>query len=528
MSFRIATAAAMIGGTLAGALAAAPAGAQTINYMMNLDAPHYDPHRTSAGTTADILFLLGDTLTTIDFDLKTVKPHLAKSWTVSEDGKLYTFQLREDVSFCSGKKMTAEDVVYSFKRATSPDIKSPFYWRMGKVKDIRATGPYTVEYELEEPFNELPLQLSNFQGTIINKENVEALGKDFGVKGFDGTGPYCWGDWQPRSQLTMTRHDAYKWGPSIYENPGPVKFEKMVMKIVPEESARVAAMLGGQVDFSFSMPDQSLPMMAKAPNVTVYKPAANQRLFYLGFKTTRENVSDKRVRTALSQAIDREQLVKGIYFGNAEPASSYIHPNALGYSAEAPQHLGKYDPEGAGKLLDEAGWKMGDDGFRYKDGKKLELLLYGFAAGRSPKVTEAVQGFWRQIGVDLKLQMWDGTIVFSKLAQQDYDIWSIAFPYSGAGDALRLYFHSGNVPTPNRMNWKDPETDRLLELALGTNDPAEKAKALAEVQTIVQDNALWVPLAHEGLTLVANNKVKNVKAHAFYTSLVYKTLDWSF
>src|SRR5690606_6299134 len=198
--------------------------------------------------------------------------------------------------------------------ATSPDIKSPFYWRMGKVKDIRATGPYTVEYELEEPFNELPLQLSNFQGTIINKENVESLGKDFGVKGFDGTGPYCWGDWQPRSQLTMTRQDAYKWGPSIYENPGPVKFEKMVMKIVPEESARVAAMLGGQVDFSFSMPDQSLPMMAKAPNVTVYKPPANQRLFYLGFKTTRENVSDKRVRTALSQAIDREQLVKGIYF----------------------------------------------------------------------------------------------------------------------------------------------------------------------------------------------------------------------
>jgi peptide/nickel transport system substrate-binding protein len=184
------------------------AAAQTLNYMMNLDAPHYDPHRTSSGTTADVLFLLGDTLTTIDFDLKTIKPHLAKSWTVSDDGKLYTFQLRDDVSFCSGKKMTAEDVVYSFKRVTSPETKSPFYWRMGKVKDVRATGPYTVEYELEEPFNELPLQLSNFQGTIINKENVESLGKDFGVKGFDGTGPYCWEDWQPRSQMTMKRHDA--------------------------------------------------------------------------------------------------------------------------------------------------------------------------------------------------------------------------------------------------------------------------------------------------------------------------------
>ena len=503
------------------------AAAQTLNYMMNLDAPHYDPHRTSSGTTADVLFLLGDTLTTIDFDLKTIKPHLAKSWTVSDDGKLYTFQLRDDVSFCSGKKMTAEDVVYSFKRVTSPETKSPFYWRMGKVKDVRATGPYTVEYELEEPFNELPLQLSNFQGTIINKENVESLGKDFGVKGFDGTGPYCWEDWQPRSQMTMKRHDAYKWGPPIYENPGPAKFEKLVMKIVPEESARVAAMLSGQVDYSFSMPDQSLPTIAKAPTVKIYRPVANQRLFYLGFKITRENIADPRVRLALNQAIDREQIVKGIYFGNAEPASSFVHPNASGYSAEAPQTLGKYDPTASERLLDEAGWKMGDDGFRYKDGKKLELQLYGFAAGRSPKVTEAVQGFWRKIGVDLKLQMWDGTIVFSKLAQQDYDIWSIAFPYSSAADALRLYFHSGNIPTPNRMNWKDPETDRLLEAALAAKTEEEKNKALAEVQKIVQGNALWVPLAHEGLALVASSKLKNVKAHAFYTSLAYKTLDWS-
>ena len=512
---------------LAAALATTPAAGQQLTFMMNLDAPHYDPHRTSAGTTADILFMLGDTLTTVDFDLKTVKPLLAESWTVSPDGKLYTFKLREDVSFCSGKKMTAEDVVYSFKRATSPEVKSPFAWRMGKVKDVRATGPYTVEYELAEPFNELPLQLSNYQGTIVNKENVEKLGQDFGVKGFDGTGPYCWVSWEPRSQLVAKRHEAYKWGPPIYENRGPAKFERFVMKIVPEESARVAAMLSGQVDASFTMPDQAIPTLEKAPTVAVHRPAANQRLFYLGFKTTRENVSDPRVRTALAQAIDRRQIVDAIYFGNAEPASGYIHPNALDFSPEAPQHLGKFDPEGAGKLLDQAGWTMGSDGFRYKDGKRLELLLYGFAAGRSPKVTEAVQGFWRKIGVDLKLQMWDGTIVFSKLAQQDYDIWSIAFPYASAGDALRLYFHSANVPTPNRMNWKDPETDRLLDAAMAAPSPEERAKALAEVQKIVQEAALWVPIVHEGLTLVVSKKIKNVKAHAMYTSLIYKALDWT-
>ena len=108
---------------------------------------------------------------------------------------------------------------------------------------------------------------------------------------------------------------------------------------------------------------------------------------------------------------------------------------------------------------------MGPDNFRHKDGKKLTLQLYGFAGGRSPKVAEAVQGAWRKIGVDLQIQMWDGTIVFSKLAQQDYDIWSIAYPYASVGDAALLYFHSKNVPTPNRMNWKDKETDEWLEPA---------------------------------------------------------------
>ena len=91
------------------------------------------------------------------------------------------------------------------------------------------------------------------------------------------------------------------------------------------------------------------------------------------------------------------------------------------------------------------------------------MQLYGFAGGRSPKVAEAVQGDWRKIGVDLQIQMWDGTIVFSKLAQQDYDLWSIAYPYASVGDAANLYWHSKNVPTPNRMNWKDKETDEWLD-----------------------------------------------------------------
>lgn len=515
----------MILGLLLGIAAALPASAQTLTLLRNIDAPHYDPHRTTAGATTEISLLVGDTLVGLDFDLKTITPLLAESWTVSPDGKLYTFKLRQDVTFCSGKKMTSADVLYSFNRVLNPDTKAPFKWRMGPVKEVRAPDPYTIEYELTAPFSELLLNLTNFQGTIINQANVEALGKDFGVKGVDGTGPFCFQSWEPRNQIIATRHAAYKWGPPIYKNRGPAKYEKLVWKIVPEEASRLAAMASGQVDMTYSMPDQYLPQIAKLPNLQVLRPEADLRLFYLGFKITRENLQDVRVRQALSMAIDRKQIVDAIYFGNGEAAPGYLHPKTPGYSAAAVPAFNRYDPVAAGKLLDEAGWTMGTDGFRYRDGKKLSLLLYGFAGGRSPKVAEAAQGFWRKIGVDLQLQMWDGTIVFSKLAQQDYDIWSIAFPYSSAGDALRLYFHSGNIPSPNRMNWKDPETDRLLDLGNTALDEKERFEALGQVQKLVQEQALWVPMVHEGLALVVNKRVKNMRAHHVYTSMVYKLLD---
>ena len=106
--------------------------AQTLTVMNPIEVAHLDPMRTSSPSY--IAYLVSDTLVSLDYDLKTIHPLLATSWTISEDGKLYTFKLRDDVTFCSGKKMTSADVVYSVQRMVSKETKSPFYWRMGKVK----------------------------------------------------------------------------------------------------------------------------------------------------------------------------------------------------------------------------------------------------------------------------------------------------------------------------------------------------------------------------------------------------------
>ena len=306
---------------------AGPASAQTLNMMKAIDAPHYDAQRTTWGPTSDIVNMFQDTLVALDWDGRTPIPYLAKSWTVSEDGKTYTFKLRDDVTFCSGKKFTAEDVVYTFKRLKDPETKGPFAWRAGNIKEVRAPDPYTVEYELEEPFSELLLQLTMFTNAILNKDNVEALGKDYGVKGVDGTGPWCFEVWQPRTQIVLKRHDAYKWGPSMYKNKGPVKFEKIVIKIVPEDSSRVAAMMAGQFDITHQFPSQFIAQAKAAPMLTVTDAKPNFQLLYFGFKTTRPMVADKRVREAMSIAINRAEIAKGILLGNAEPAFTIVDPD---------------------------------------------------------------------------------------------------------------------------------------------------------------------------------------------------------
>ena len=158
---------------LGAAALSSAAEAQTLRVMKSLDAPHYDGQRTTWSPTSDIVNMFQDTLVALDWDGKTTIPYLAKSWTISEDGRTYTFKLRDDVTFCSGKKFTAADVVYSFKRLKDPETKAPYAWRAGEIKELRAPDPYTVEYELNEPYSELLLQLTMYTNAIHNKESVE-------------------------------------------------------------------------------------------------------------------------------------------------------------------------------------------------------------------------------------------------------------------------------------------------------------------------------------------------------------------
>jgi peptide/nickel transport system substrate-binding protein len=509
--------------TLAALACAMPAAAQkTVTLVREVDTDRYDPHRSTARSTAEVLFMIGDTLVALDYDLKGIKPGLAASWTISEDGLTYTFKLRDGVAFCSGKKLTAADVVASYARWRDPETKAVVQWRMGSVDAITAQDESTVIYKLKQPFSELLYQMTQHFHVIVNADQAKQLGNDFGVKTIDGTGPFCFESWTPRDQTVLVRNPNYKAAPALYAHTS-AQVDRVVWKVVPEETTRVNAIKTGQSDASQYVPYWSLKELQADRRLAVSKAENYFWTYFIGFKIDRELVADQRVRHAMNLAVDQKALTDAVTFGHAEAATGFLSPNVLDhYKKTRPEIYGENLGE-ANRLLDEAGWRRGADGMRIKDGKRLAPLFYGFT-GFWKEIAEGVQGDLRKVGIDMQIQLFDATVVWGKLATQEFDAFGMSFPYVSAGDALNLYFRSANTPAPNRVNWKDPETDELLAKGSAALKDADRAAAYARVQEKVEDAAVWIPLYHEPLFLVTGTKLKPIRAHGIYGASLYKGL----
>lgn len=494
----------------------------TVTVLVRNDSVGFDPHKMTGRGAAEILFMMADTLVAIEDDQKTLHPLLAESWDISDDGLEYTFNIRQGVTFCDGKALTAEDVAFSLNRLINPETRSPAAWRLGSVQEIVATDDYTVRYTLEKPHNELLLHLAQSFGSIIDKDEVERLGADFGVRGLNTTGPFCWGEWVPRDHFRLTRHDAYNWGPAFYDNTGPALVDAVIWRVVPEEGAILASMQTGAGDISYVMPEWAIAQLSSMPNLTVAEPRVSNYSAYLGLRPFREMTSERAVRQAMNMAVDRKALAESMWFGQATPATTLVSPKTIDHSSEVEA---TYDPDAARDLLEEAGWELASDGFRYKEGKRLSpsILAAGTSGWRSR--LEAIQGFMNEVGIDLQLQLVEPAAAMSQInTSPDFDGYALFSPYATAGEVLMM-FHSANIPAPNRFHWEDADTDAQLERGQTALSDDEKSEAYAAVQKIIAEEALLIPLVHEKLFLFSTDRVQGVRVHGIYNSALYKGLD---
>lgn len=485
----------------------------------------WDPQFATSAMSFPMQFLMYDTLVVLDFDVATIRPHIAKSWEISDDGLTYTFTLRDDVKFHSGRPMTASDWVWTFERLRNSNPPSPNAWRIGDVADISAPDDVTLVIQLEEPYSELLLQLTMAFLGVLDHEKVAELGDSYGIDGGGGTGPFKFVSWNPGEALILERNPDYTWGPDIHDNQGPAYIERIERRKIPEQTTYLFELELGNVDVALGLPPTEVDRIGNVRGLQLVEVAPRPSLEYLGYKTVRPLMQDVRVRRALSYAIDRQELAETVWAGQAVAPTGLVLPNIPGYSVAA-EELWPFDnAQRARELLDEAGWIPGQDGIRVKDGQRLEVVFLLPGGTTSQELSAFIQQMWRDVGVETNIQLPDLTAFWGISRTDDYDVHFLNYGYLSAVDLIGTYFLSENMPAPNRTGWDDPRTDELIELALTSVIESEKIEALQEVQEIIAEAGNFLPLVTVQTYLGVSERVQNLRVSGHYLMSFSKLLD---
>ena len=262
--------------------------------------------------------------------------------------------------------------------------------------------------------------------------------------------------------MVLKKHEGYVWGPPIFKNPSP-QVDRVIWRVIPDSNTILAAIQSGQGDATQYVPPIALPSLRNTPGITLSNQPNYFWDYFVGFKIDKPAVNDPVLRKAMVMAVNRDAIAKAVWFGAATPADSYLNPAVLDYDPKSKADFPAYDPAAARKLLDAAGWTVGSDGIRAKDGVRASFLLYGISDTLNNRSVEAIQADLKRIGVEMKVQMWDATVAWGKLATQEFGAFMMSYPYvsrqRGAEPVFQLQRHADAEPD----ELEEPRNRRLAE-----------------------------------------------------------------
>jgi peptide/nickel transport system substrate-binding protein len=465
-------------------LSASAAGAQTLRVAVpGSDMGTLDPYRASATLDINVVNWLFNGLVRIkpgQVSPEMIEPDLAESWATSADAKTWTFKLKDGVQ-CQGGygAMTADDVVFSLKRAADKD-NSSFYAEYAAFDTITATDPKTVTITLKETVpSMLGLLVPYHGGNIVCRKAVEALGSEFARKPV-GTGPFEFVEYKPQQYVKLKAHEGYF--------RGPPQIKEILFRYIQSDSSRDLAFQSGEIDLiNGRFEDSWLKRMAQVPNtkVDILGPL---EIHNIHLNMTQKPLDDIRVRQAIAHAIDRDAIVKFRGTSISKPAESVIPGGYLGF---APIPLLKYDPAEAKKLLAAAG---------FPNGLTIKSIQTTLPAMLS--TMQVVQSQLRAVGINLEFALVDHPTFHSQIRQDlSQLVYYGAARFPVADTFLTQFFDSASTvgkPTAvtnfSHCNVADDEIK-----AARTAGDIEKQKALwVEAQKRIADTVCVVPLYEMG------------------------------
>ena len=422
------------------------------------------------------------------------EPCLAESWNISEDGKVYTFNIRKGVTFSDGTVCDAHAIKANFDAILENKSRHTWLEMMHLLESIDLIDDYTIQIKLSKPYYPMLTELGVTRPfAMISPKAMKNGSTKNGVNGYIGTGPYILKDFVTDEYAVFEANENY-WG----EQPS---IKKITVKVIPDNQTRIMALEKGEIDLIFgkNMIDaDAINQYTGNDNFTVAlsDPTSTRQIV---LNTTRDILDEKEVRKALQHATNKAAISEGIFYGLEQPADTlfastvpYCDINLTPY---------EYDVEEATKMLEEAGWTLAGDGVREKDGQKMELeLLYNSDSVTEKAIAEYLQSEYQKLGVSLNIHGEEEQSYRDSMKAGNFDMvfnicWGTPYDPQSSLAAMRAPVY-GDFAAQQGLEDKADIDDAITEILVST-DEERRQELYTFVLTRLHEDAVYIPLTYE-------------------------------
>jgi peptide/nickel transport system substrate-binding protein len=456
----------------------------TVIVGMRSDFGGFNPITSSSAYDMELNnYALFTPLIQYDEDLG-VRPYLAESWEIQDDTAV-VFRLRQDVRWHDGQPVTAHDVEFTFNLAKNPEaasiIGSSF---VTEVESARVVDDYTIVFRFTRPHAQA---LEDFwwapapRHLLQDVSPAEMRNAPFNRRPV-GSGPFMFGDWRANEQLVLVRNPDFPEGLG-----GPAAADRVVFRIVPEASTMLTELLTGSIHVNIPLtPDQVRQVRDNADTDLFSFPG--RTVYYIGWNNTRPPFNDANVRRAMAHAVNRQEIIDALLYGEGSLATSTIPPWHRSNPEVQPL---EFNPDLAGQLLDQAGWTAGPDGIRQRQGQRLAFTILSSDDALRRSVVEVLQNQLRRVGADVQIRVMEFQTMLQNHRNRDFDAvftnWVLDnFTLASAPMSL---FHTSQAEieqSPNRSSVRIPQLDAAMERAALATDEGQQRDAWRQVVQILQ------------------------------------------
>jgi peptide/nickel transport system substrate-binding protein len=467
-------------------------------------------------------------------DPKTLKilPWLAESWTVNADDTQYTFKIRKGVTFSDGTPLDANAVAKNFDTygLGNKDLKLPVSEVINNYDHSEVIDPLTVKFYFKKP------SPGFLQGTSVIGSGIVALSTlahkydDLGLApNIIGSGPFVVSNEVLGKEVDLKVRPDYNWAPPSFAHQGRAYLDGINIIVTPEDSVRIGSLTSGQADFIRQIQAFDEQQVG-AQGFQIYAAPTRGVNDAVAFRPDNSLVSDLRVRQALLHATNSQEIVDTLFSANYPKATAVIASVAAGYENLSDKL--KFDPELSKKLLDQAGWVLGSDGLRHKDGKTLELAIHvSIPQPQNQAVLELVGQQWAKVGVKLDVLSGSaGNVVTDNLDPEKTPL-SVAEVGRADPDVIKSEFYPLNRDallqkggsSSKVVSFTDPKLNGLLEAVAAETDPTKRIADAKTAQEYILDQAYEVPFFEEPQVFAGAPYVHGIEFEAVGRPSFYDT-----